>query len=144
MLPINVAACCATALDFTEAQSRMESLRCCMRGALAVSLAQVSMSSTSIVVKCLTDSKVTSSPHGQITIGTLILQVRDLRSHPAFQDFARTASLSAVPRPPFCCFVQEWIVDVLSMCSTGLHGGTVVRFHACLGKQQERWGCGSL
>ena len=37
--------------------------------------AQVSMSSTSIVVKCLTDSKVTSSPHGQITIGTLILQV---------------------------------------------------------------------
>ena len=33
------------------------------------------MSSTSIVVKCLTDSKVTSSPHGQITIGTLILQV---------------------------------------------------------------------
>lgn len=36
---------------------------------------QVSMSSTSIVVKCLTDSKVTSSPHGQITIGTLILQV---------------------------------------------------------------------
>ena len=34
------------------------------------------MSSTSIVVKCLTDSKVTSSPHGQITIGTLILQVK--------------------------------------------------------------------
>lgn len=34
------------------------------------------MSSTSIVVKCLTDSKVTGSPHGQITIGTLILQVR--------------------------------------------------------------------
>ena len=40
------------------------------------SFVQVSMSSTSIVVKCLTDSKVTSSPHGQITIGTLILQVR--------------------------------------------------------------------
>ena len=36
---------------------------------------QVSMSSTSIVVKCLTDSKATASPHGQITIGTLILQV---------------------------------------------------------------------
>ncbi|CAK0783762.1 hypothetical protein CVIRNUC_006962 [Coccomyxa viridis] len=36
--------------------------------------ALVSMSSTSIVVKCLTDSKVTASPHGQITIGTLILQ----------------------------------------------------------------------
>ena len=34
------------------------------------------MSSTSIVVKCLTDTKATSSPHGQITIGTLILQVR--------------------------------------------------------------------
>ena len=41
-------------------------------------LVQVSMSSTSIVVKCLTDSKVTSSPHGQITIGTLILQVNTL------------------------------------------------------------------
>ena len=39
-------------------------------------LAQVSMSSTSIVVKCLHDSKATSSPHGQITIGTLILQAR--------------------------------------------------------------------
>ena len=39
-------------------------------------LVQVSMSSTSIVVKCLHDSKATSSPHGQITIGTLILQVR--------------------------------------------------------------------
>ena len=36
---------------------------------------QVSMSSTSIVVKCLTDQKATNSPHGQITIGTLILQV---------------------------------------------------------------------
>ena len=32
------------------------------------------MSSTSIVVKCLTDAKATNSPHGQITIGTLILQ----------------------------------------------------------------------
>ena len=37
--------------------------------------ALVSMSSTSIVVKCLADTKCTSSPHGQITIGTLILQV---------------------------------------------------------------------
>ena len=36
---------------------------------------QVSMSSTSIVVKCLTDTKATGSSHGQITIGTLILQV---------------------------------------------------------------------
>lgn len=36
--------------------------------------ALVSMSSTSIVVKCLTDTKSTTSPHGQITIGTLILQ----------------------------------------------------------------------
>ena len=35
---------------------------------------QVSMSSTSIVVKCLTDANATNSPHGQITIGTLILQ----------------------------------------------------------------------
>jgi predicted Kef-type K+ transport protein len=34
------------------------------------------MSSTSIVVKCLADSKATASPHGQITIGTLILQAR--------------------------------------------------------------------
>jgi len=33
------------------------------------------MSSTSIVVKCLTDAKATNSMHGQITIGTLILQV---------------------------------------------------------------------
>lgn len=33
------------------------------------------MSSTSIVIKCLHDSKSTGSPHGQITIGTLILQV---------------------------------------------------------------------
>lgn len=33
------------------------------------------MSSTSIVVKCLTDTKATGSSHGQITIGTLILQV---------------------------------------------------------------------
>lgn len=32
------------------------------------------MSSTSIVVKCLTDAKATNSQHGQITIGTLILQ----------------------------------------------------------------------
>lgn len=38
---------------------------------------QVSMSSTSIVVKCLTDAKATNSQHGQITIGTLILQVTD-------------------------------------------------------------------
>ncbi|CAL8461875.1 g1406 [Coccomyxa elongata] len=36
--------------------------------------ALVSMSSTSIVIKCLHDSKSTGSPHGQITIGTLILQ----------------------------------------------------------------------
>lgn len=35
---------------------------------------QVSMSSTSIVVKCLTDAKATNTQHGQITIGTLILQ----------------------------------------------------------------------
>lgn len=32
------------------------------------------MSSTSIVVKCLTDAKATNTQHGQITIGTLILQ----------------------------------------------------------------------
>ncbi|KAK9821251.1 hypothetical protein WJX74_001923 [Apatococcus lobatus] len=36
--------------------------------------ALVSMSSTSIVVKCLADTKSSNSPHGQITIGTLILQ----------------------------------------------------------------------
>ena len=36
--------------------------------------AQVSMSSTSIVVKCLVDNKASNLPHGQITIGTLILQ----------------------------------------------------------------------
>jgi hypothetical protein len=36
--------------------------------------AQVSMSSTSIVVKCLSDNKASNLPHGQITIGTLILQ----------------------------------------------------------------------
>lgn len=35
---------------------------------------QVSMSSTSIVVKCLEDSRSTNMAHGQITIGTLILQ----------------------------------------------------------------------
>ncbi len=32
------------------------------------------MSSTSIVVKCLVDTKASNAPHGQITIGTLILQ----------------------------------------------------------------------
>ena len=32
------------------------------------------MSSTSIVIKCLADSKASGSAHGQITIGTLILQ----------------------------------------------------------------------
>lgn len=36
---------------------------------------QVSMSSTSIVIKCLSDTKSTNTPHGAITIGTLILQV---------------------------------------------------------------------
>lgn len=33
------------------------------------------MSSTSIVIKCLADARQNNSPHGQITIGTLILQV---------------------------------------------------------------------
>lgn len=33
------------------------------------------MSSTSIVIKCITDARQNNSPHGQITIGTLILQV---------------------------------------------------------------------
>ena len=33
------------------------------------------MSSTSIVIKCLSDTKSTNTPHGAITIGTLILQV---------------------------------------------------------------------
>mmetsp|Transcript_4045 Transcript_4045/g.11724 ORF Transcript_4045/g.11724 Transcript_4045/m.11724 type:complete len:673 (-) Transcript_4045:1075-3093(-) len=36
--------------------------------------ALVSMSSTSIVIKCLADARQNNSPHGQITIGTLILQ----------------------------------------------------------------------
>ncbi|KAK9833979.1 hypothetical protein WJX81_000500 [Elliptochloris bilobata] len=36
--------------------------------------ALVSMSSTSIVIKCLSDTKSTNTPHGAITIGTLILQ----------------------------------------------------------------------
>lgn len=36
--------------------------------------ALVSMSSTSIVIKCLADSRQSAAPHGQITIGTLILQ----------------------------------------------------------------------
>ncbi len=35
----------------------------------------VAMSSTSIVVKCLADSKTSNTSVGQITIGTLILQV---------------------------------------------------------------------
>lgn len=35
---------------------------------------QVAMSSTSIVIKCLADARQNSTPHGQITIGTLILQ----------------------------------------------------------------------
>ena len=34
------------------------------------------MSSTSIVVKCLADARTSNMAHGQITIGTLILQVR--------------------------------------------------------------------
>ena len=33
------------------------------------------MSSTSIVIKCLTDARQGGTLHGQITIGTLILQV---------------------------------------------------------------------
>lgn len=36
--------------------------------------ALISMSSTSIVIKCLVDSRQGATPHGQITIGTLILQ----------------------------------------------------------------------
>jgi Kef-type K+ transport system membrane component KefB len=38
--------------------------------------ALVSMSSTSIVVKCLNDARVQNQPAGQITIATLVLQVR--------------------------------------------------------------------
>ncbi len=36
------------------------------------------MSSTSIVVKCLADARTSNMAHGQITIGTLILQVTAL------------------------------------------------------------------
>ncbi len=36
--------------------------------------ALLSMSSTSVVIKCLEATKTTNSPYGQITIGTLILQ----------------------------------------------------------------------
>ena len=37
--------------------------------------ALVSMSSTSIVVKVMGDTKAANTQHGQITIGTLVLQV---------------------------------------------------------------------
>lgn len=37
--------------------------------------ALLSMSSTSVVVKCLEAYRMTASAYGQITIGTLILQV---------------------------------------------------------------------
>lgn len=40
--------------------------------------ALLSMSSTSVVVKCLEAYRMTASAYGQITIGTLILQVGDL------------------------------------------------------------------
>ena len=63
-------------------------------------LLQVSMSSTSIVVKCLHDSKATSSPHGQITIGTLILQAR-------------------AARPPHC--LVTWRFGDWCLCSCAVH-----------------------
>ena len=40
--------------------------------------ALVAMSSTSIVVKCLNDGRVQGSPAGQISIATLVLQVRHM------------------------------------------------------------------
>ena len=36
--------------------------------------AMLAMSSTSVVVKCLQDARASHTPHGQITIGTLVLQ----------------------------------------------------------------------
>lgn len=52
------------------------------------------MSSTSIVIKCLSDAHQNGTPHGQITIGTLILQdcmVRCISVHlqhfPEFHSF---------------------------------------------------------
>jgi len=43
---------------------------------------QVSMSSTSIVIKCLSDARQNGALHGQITIGTLILQVQMPHANP--------------------------------------------------------------
>ena len=45
------------------------------------------MSSTSIVIKCLTDARQTASLHGQITIGTLILQVLAVAAAPPARVF---------------------------------------------------------
>ncbi len=40
------------------------------------------MSSTSIVIKCLSDARQNGALHGQITIGTLILQVQMPHANP--------------------------------------------------------------
>ncbi len=85
-----------------EKSFSQEMQQCCLHVADAnecPARVQVSMSSTSIVVKCLTDSKSTGSPHGQITIGTLILQVR-ATAHPLPQhSFLPSAD-------PGCVFVM--------------------------------------
>ncbi len=81
----------------------------------ASAIVQVSMSSTSIVVKCLADTKSSNSPHGQITIGTLILQVRVLRSltkaHQVLQMSTSNDPIQAINlhlhKRPSSCEVQK-------------------------------------
>ena len=101
-------------------------------------LLQVSMSSTSIVVKCLTDTKATNSPHGQITIGTLILQVCSSSA------CTETATLHSRLVLWSCLTVITaehcpLLVKVLRtcLCTAGLHGGAAVRLHARAGRQQR-------
>ena len=65
------------------------------------------MSSTSIVIKCLHDSKSTGSPHGQITIGTLILQVTWIYD-PSIYAFVMVTSCSEGNAPVLS--QQLWLV----------------------------------
>ncbi len=120
------------------------------------------MSSTSIVIKCLSDTKSTNTPHGAITIGTLILQARARLASlavPAARGRGLCCALPGVCRgslplprqPTLPCAAASMTPEspcmrrpVLpgSLCGlsggarrAGLHGGPAVRVHARAGGQ---------
>lgn len=64
---------------------------------LGITIWQVSMSSTSIVIKCLSDARQNGALHGQITIGTLILQVQMPHKNPERDMQAQCLELSLMP-----------------------------------------------